>query len=485
MPNVRFLNWNIRNLSQAKIAIPGMCTAIARTIWNLNPDVVGLFEVRSIGAQATMQQIATALNVLAGGAQYNTWHLSAVTSTEYYGFIVRDTTVVRPMTCAANPNAPAPPGFGTAAAPITNLDGAVWNTWPDNLWAGAAAAGQGPTVPLVNTFFSPAHDRAAKRSRANFAGRNVDDGGYSLGRGFRMPCLAMYHVHTGAGDYYFPIVCCHYAAVRSGRNHLGQSQVAQLRMLHIAQLFSWIDAQNPAPAERGYMDVNGNAESVQELIFTGDFNIDFLQNLAGGTNLERTNHDALSALTPTQQQGGSVAPPAAPGALPGGGVPMVPFPLPWSAAPAVDTISPQQLRAAVTRQATIFKRYPLPPKPPPPPPANPAATRTAAFDNFFYGGTRSATAGAAFGPAPPPGNLDSGDVIDMTARIGQPGGVLAANQIEVSGPAAFYGGAHAANLAPNLQGVAGVAPPLTLTDQWIGANLVSDHVPVVLEILCP
>jgi hypothetical protein len=34
-------------------------------------------------------------------------------------------------------------------------------------------------------------------------------------------------------------------------------------------------------------------------------------------------------------------------------------------------------------------------------------------------------------------------------------------------------------------GVLGVAPALTVNDRWIGANLVSDHVPAVLEFQCP
>ena len=256
-------------------------------------------------------------------------------------------------------------------------------------------------------------------------------------------------------------------------------------MLHIAELFSWVDMQNPAPAVRGYLDLDNAAREVEELIFTGDFNIDFLQNQAGGTVLQQTNRNALNALTPTAQQGGSVAPPAGPGAGGGAAPPVVPFALPWDDPPDYDSIGNQSLRAAVTRQATIFSRYPPLPHPAPPAPANPAATRTAAFDNFFYGGTQSATTAAAFGPPPPPGALDSGNVIDMTANVVQPGAVAAPGQIEVSGAAAFYGGTHAANRAPNLQVAAGQGPALTLTERWIGANIVSDHVPVSLDVPCP
>ena len=186
MPNIRILNWNIRTLSAAKLAIPGMRTAIARSIVALNPDIVVLLKVRSLsGAGAVqMQQLANAMNVLAGGAQYTTWQLSQVTGSEYYAFFVRDTAVVRPMACIQNPNGPAQPGFGTTANPLSNLAAGRWSTWPNNGWVAAAAGGQAPNAPLVNTFLTPRRDRAAKRQRTNFAGRSAADGGYALGRGF-------------------------------------------------------------------------------------------------------------------------------------------------------------------------------------------------------------------------------------------------------------------------------------------------------------
>jgi hypothetical protein len=486
---LRILNWNIRNLSASKIVIPGMSTAIARTIVGLNPDIVILLEVHSFKVGFVMQRLVTELNSIAGGTKYTTCQLSHVTGSEYYAFIVRDTATVRPMRCAANPNFPPPamaPPLGTSDNPVRNLEATCWTTWPNNTWNGAVPPNQAPDAPLVNTFVDEGDlDRSGKRRREDFAGRSVADGGYALGRGFRLPCLAIFHQHTAAGDSYFPIVVCHYAAIRSGRNMLAQSQVGQLPYLHIAQLFSWVDQQNPAPAVRGYLDLDGVAQTVQEIVFTGDFNIDFLQNDANGDGLQQTNRTALGALTPTGQQGGSVFPLAAPGKdpTPPAPVPDVPF-AELSLAPDVDSIGPQSLRAAVTRQKTIFRRYPPLPRPPPPPPASSADTRSAAFDNFFYGGTRAANAAATFGSPPPPGSLDSGDVVDLTANIVRPGRRVGRPPlIDVSAVAWYYGGVHAADRAPSLQ-VPG-RQPLTLTDTWIGANLVSDHVPMTLDIPDP
>jgi hypothetical protein len=485
VPNIRILNWNIQQLSAAKLAIPGMATAIARTIVALNPDVAVILEVRHANAAASMQELAEELNAAAGGGTaYQTWQLSERTGLEHYAFFIRDTALVRPMQFTPNPVAPVAAGLGTRANPIANLEWARWQTWPVGIaWGAAVLAGQAPPAPLVTRFSHPRLERAPKRRRASFSGRSIEEGGYALGVGSRLPCLAVFQVHTGAGDYYFPIVTCHYAAVPDGRNQLAQGQIKQLRELHIAQLFF--------PAS-GFLHINGGPIQVQELIFTGDFNVDFRQNLPGGDNLQTTNRQAMNALTPTQQMGGSAGPAAAPGA-PGAPPPFGP---PWSPEPEKGTVPNQQLRAAVTWQKTIFQPCPPGPQPPPAPappplvpPANRDAARTAAFDNFFYGGTQGAQVVAGVippgppGPPPPPANPDSGQVDDLTLRIAPPPPpALGAGQVDVSEPAFEYGHVHGASWAPNLQ-VPGAA--LTLTDQWIGATLISDHVPVVLEIPCP
>jgi hypothetical protein len=333
---------------------------------------------------------------------------------------------------------------------------------------------------LIDLFQTPVHDRAAKRGR--FAGQAINNGGYALGRGRRLPCLAMFMVH-GAALTLVPIVVCHYAAVRGGRNFLGQQQIAQLHQLHIAQLFSFYNvlAHPVPPPTSGYLDVDGAAVAVQNIMYTGDFNVDFLKNRAApmGDHLQSVNRAALDRLTPTVQQGGSVAPAAAAGAP--GAVPAVPFPAGTfvPGAPIVSNIPRQALRAACTTSGTILKQLPAAPPMPVPPP-NTAALRAAAFDNFLYGGTELNTAVLAAG-APP---NDSGQIIDVPFDIQQPGAPPPAITV---GPLQIHyapAGTHRANLAPNLAGGVGAAP-LTVNDRWIGAYLISDHVPAVLQFQCP
>src|SRR5207245_1001853 len=97
------------------------------------------------------------------------------------------------------------------------------------------------TMPLTDVY---ARTRTG-RNPSSFRGQTPNMGGYALGRGFRLPCLAMFKIHTAAGDYIIPTISCHYGAVRGGRNHLALGQIAQLKDLQISQLFNDIAA--PAP----------------------------------------------------------------------------------------------------------------------------------------------------------------------------------------------------------------------------------------------
>jgi hypothetical protein len=105
---------------------------------------------------------------------------------------------------------------------------------------------------------------------------------------------------------------------------------------------------------------------------------------------------------------------------------------------------------------------------------------SAAFDNFFYGGTQLTSAAAANGV----GAADSGEIVNVPANIVQ--GAPAAGQINVSTVAAHYTGRAKKNaaLAPNLQLAAG-GPALSADDRLIGARLISDHLPVILTFTCP
>ncbi|WP_068618423.1 exonuclease/endonuclease/phosphatase family protein [Paenibacillus tuaregi] len=481
MPNLRIMNWNIEVLSWTKINVPGMAAAIARTIVSQDIDIVIIVEVRLTRVYRVMSLLSAALNNEAVAINplrvndYKGFFLSYSTGSERYGFIVKDLDTIRPVGLVAGNGQD-----GSANYPVSNLKKNSWTVWPSNDWTTTAYPVQAgrPMIPLVDLYaVSPRRNNPA-RFRGQAQGNGPNGGsGYSLGRGFRMPCLAMFMVHTAAGEYLLPIVCCHYAAVRSGRNFLGQGQVNQLMFLHICQMFDDTVAVLAGGPHSHFIEVDGNAVRVEELFFTGDFNMDFLENDPNGTNIQMTNHSSYRALTPTLEQGGSAAPAALP-APPEAPVPAVPYTPPFSNGPLTNTINQQQLKAAVTTQGTILKKYNAGVVP-----ASTDALKGAAFDNFLYGGTVASTAAINFGT----GGVDAGDVIDVPANIVQTGGVANNSDIDVSGVAAYYAARtkKKAHLAPSLQANQAVGPALTVNDRLIGARLISDHLPVIIDFICP
>jgi hypothetical protein len=490
------MNWNIEQLSWNKIQLPGMADAIARVVVGSDVDILVIVEVKTVNLDGIMTTLRDAINHRRPAltpAYY--WLSSMTTGGEHYGFIVRDINAIRPLRFAINPNAPIPiQKDGTADEPFTDLHALNWTTWPVAFPAAAPhVVPPRPRMGLINTFATPRAERPTKIQKTNFAGQVFNAGGYAQGRGYRMPCLAMFVVRGPGGALtYLPIVVCHYASVRGGRNFLAQKQISQLNQLHIAQLFSFYDttAHPLLPPECGFLAIDGAAVAVRNIIYTGDFNVDFLQNHPGGGNVPSTNHDALSSLTPTLQTGGSANPAAAAGAVPGV-APVVPFNAPFPPAPDVDEIPFQDLRASSTTEGTILNKVGLipPPMPPlkpltlPPPPANTLVIRGGAIDNFFYGGAEANTAIINFGV----NNVDSGEVIDVPAHIQQHGAGGAPPNLSVNGLQAHYAatGKKRGHYAPNLAGAHGVAPPLDVNDRWIGARMISDHLPVVIEIVCP
>ena len=491
--NIRIMNWNIEQLSSDKIQIAGMAEAIASVVFGSNIDILVILEVKTVNLDQIMTILCNQINHLQPLPR-SYWLTSQTTGGEHYGFIIRDITVIRPLQFATNLNAPlAIRSDGTSVHPFTDLRALNWTTWP------VAFPTVAPPVPpprprmgLINIFVSPENPRPPKMRKTNFGGQPVSHGGFSEGRGFRMPCLAMFVVRGPGGALtYLPIVVCHYASIRGGRNFLAQQQIGQLKQLHIAQLFSYYDALNPAPPVSGYLAIDGAAVAVENIIYTGDFNINFRRNNpagGAGNSVPRTNRRALNNLTPTWAHGGSAPPPpATAGVAPA--APVVPFNV-FPPAPEASEIPNQALRASSTTTGTILKTvlvpppaWPAAPNTLPPSPANTLLIRGGAIDNFFYGGAEANTAAVNFGV----NHIDSGEIIDVPALIEQQGVGGAPPHITVNALQAHYAasGTKLGIDAPRLAGAFGVAAALNVLDRWIGARLVSDHLPVVIEITCP
>lgn len=485
MPNIRVMNWNIEKLGKTKLDVNGMGRALARTVVAADVDILLVLEVVPDSAIYAMEQLSRALNLAEGAARPNAprvahrwqgYFLSPKSSTECYGVFIRDLDTVRPVF----PDT----AKGDEKNPLRDLTDVSFKIWPSPDWTNSAypISSSPPTFPLCQTYLGEDADsddsgeRPNKRRRHNFPGQSQGNGGFALGLGYRLPVLTMFCVHTRSAEYLIPIVACHHAAVRSGRNGLAQSQIERLKELHIAQLFNGLGASRHIDVLESDSPPKHRPVRVQELCFTGDYNVDFLNNGSNGANdLAAKNYRAYLALTPTQQQGGSATPPALPGEeqkppdMTRGPVPVAPLP--------EHHCFPLGLRAAVTTQATILHHY-RPKQPPPPPPYT-----SAAFDNFFYGGTRMSQATIAHGV----GNIDSGEVVYVHENIVQQGGEAADRLVDVSQIAAHYfkRGTKNAKHAPGLLQPHSAGTPLNSNDRLIGARFLSDHLPVVIQFECP
>lgn len=462
MPQIRVMNWNIESLSRNKIKYPGFLLAVARTIIAADVDVLIIVELRKVGPDLILDGLSRELNGLAPGLHGNDWlgnFYSHDTGTERYGVLIRNLDLIRPVGITDQ-------NVGTAEAPIKNLLDHRFEVLPSDFPNPAYPINMASrqVIPLIDLYATDPLARRVKK-KIKFAGS-------------RKPCLIVFKVHT-ANDYIFPIVGCHYGATRKGTNALAQFQVDQLRLLHIAQLYSNYDLdldEGPGDAVSRYMNIGGHPVRVQELAFTGDFNMDFMENAAGhpGSTASR-NRNSYDTITPTAQFAGSTAPPAdAPPAAPG-----VPSINPVTA-PDRDSIPKQALRAAVTAQGTILIKV-----------ADKIKNcqrpywclRSAAFDNFFYGGTQFHLA-VIPGFQPPDGANDAGEVINMPDNVVR-GVPHYPEDFNVQPIASYY---IAYKKGVKGTGTAfGLYPPWpkTARDVLVGARLLSDHLPVVVEFPCP
>lgn len=501
MPNIRFVNWNIEKLSGNKIGIAGISAAIGEIISTSQADILIVLELSSGTAQVAMTAVSNAANAAAvaagGGANdYTGWLLSNQTGFECYGILIRDLNEVRPI--QLNPPAAGIPD-GTSGNPLVNIDSNTFSTWPAplvgagavaNAYPGLAAPAARPLLPLTDIF---ATTPPTGRKRRRFSGQTLAVGGYAAGRGFRMPCLAMFEIANGGGaaSHIVPVLVCHLGAVRGGANHLARGQVAQYKATHIAQKYN----------NGGYIDLNNTAVPIQELMITGDFNIDFLIQAPpmAAAGLPTGNRIAMNSVTPTSTDGGSAAPAAIPGVP--GAVPAVPFVMPvvgWPEGPIATAIAALALRSAETSVGTILHHY----APAAAVPANLAALRGACFDNFFFGGTQLSATMQTLTPAPPAAN--AADIQDVPAMIVQ-AGAGGAGAVDVSATQAHYAAQFAAAIAA--AAAAGLVPPppphfhyayaipnlapgapaaaLTTNDQLIGARFISDHLPTIIQFNLP
>lgn len=472
MTNICILHWNLEKFGRGRANVNYLVNTMADIIYDQNADICIFTELApATGGQALLRLAQACSQKYGNNAEsyFRYYFVSENAGAECYGFLIKDINVVRPLQfyqLQTNPVA----NLGTLANPLTCLDAGGWKMWP-NGWDQILPAQNGFTTgdmlaPVMDLFAMRTNPRLGS-AYYNFAGQAMTGGGYAQGSGSRLPALAVFTVKTDNGLYWFPVVALHAAASLGTSNPLAECQVPQLALLHIAQLFGLGDdrADAAGPRQAGYLYINENQQTnpttgwlpVQNLMVTGDFNLDF-----------NDDADAYNALTTAVATGGSGTPggaAATAGNAPGATPPVTGIQAP-TASRSQRAAFLMSLKTGVTQGFTHLNQYQAG--------GTNSPFGTVVFDNMFYGGQQ--LAGAV---NPNGGTGDAAFVPNVPAAITAPGGTFS-----IAGLATSYAqaGVRNANQAAAAPLRAYPTQPMTTSAQLIGARLISDHLPQVTQV---
>lgn len=329
MSTITIMTWNLMNLTQDKINVPGVAEAIAMIIGTAyNPtrlttepaDIVFLLELDASRAKPIMTSICAAANAFLGSNPYDWFESGDAGSGFAYGLLVRHGIDLLKAPLKAN---------GENVHEPSDKKNSVYSQW---------------ALPIV------------KR-------------GYT-----RKPCLFVFNLGSTQAPHLLPILVCHLKANRGEEetdqttrdaNPLALLEVTKLKDFKIAKLF------NAPPAVQAASKKKPDPR-ILELIITGDFNFDFNMSMADINFYTETRGKTvvpcLSFLTPTRTGDGSTSPTALPGENPPDG---------RLALRAANTTSGTFLVSPVQAGIRWTNYYP----------GNLSLLRAGNLDNFFYGGT--------------------------------------------------------------------------------------------------
>lgn len=254
--------------------------------------------------------------------------------------------------------------------------------------------------------------------------------------GVRYPCLALFYV-TGAAEPYLPIFVCHFKANTN-------TATEQMRRIPYISLLNHIAHQNPLS-----MQINGAHQQITKAIFTGDFNVHYT---TGGAN---------SAYNPFV-------------AIP---IPHPVTPTPNRRPPApVDSLG---FNMAITQEKTHLYRFHTFVKKSRSEKRTTLDLRRNLYDNFFFGG-HSATYPSAI-------TLVGQSVVDVPK-------MFRGDVLELKECLSYYAALDAKGLKDNpyqirvknyVNQLRSRYSTVNLEASLVGARLISDHLPVILEVQLP
>lgn len=256
---IKMLNWNIQNFGMQKAGFSDILSAVAEVVVNLQVDLFVIMELNTkspVDAVTISTAMCDFLNYFAKknnqGDFYKVCVLSPNTGVEFYGFIVRDTSVIQPLPLII-PN-PLPVSVGGAA------ESTPWNhvTFGQVAFNGSIQIINGfplvtPDLPKVNL------GRAGLRSPV------------PVWPGNRKPAFGLFYVpNANACNRLFGVLACHYIP----------NATLALQQINVLPYFSVLSSIGQGSVASPQLNIKfattaAASYEVQCGVVTGDFNINY------------------------------------------------------------------------------------------------------------------------------------------------------------------------------------------------------------------
>lgn len=460
MTTIKVMNWNLERFGGGRAQIADLTSLIATILVEEEIDLFVGLEIAGVTGQLAMEMIAEGCRALAiadkqtnATGLYRCIQLAETTGGETYGFLVRDLSKLRP--CAPAVGQGADDSLGCQQLPLRSMWDIAWTTFGGVAdWTNKSNLDTTEILipaPLAAPFVQVKRTESSNADWVNFQGQSMANGGTALGNGSRQPCVAMFAMQTSAGGTaYMAVVALHSGATRSASNILGANQFRQLTLLDVCQSYGVQAQTNPAvtgrAASQGYID--GNWVAPANLLVLGDFNMNF----ADTEKKKGKTYDAYQMVSPDTWN----APGTESGAPGNAGTAPKNAPSTVKTCPTVrfepDAKFPMYLKTGIYNEMTHLT--PVDEFDP-----NKENIFNGCLDNIFFGGTATYNQPAAIIPIP--------------ARIQDRTYIIA----ELAQYYAVLGVRHA-----DVESLWEANMTINNLDALTGARLISDHLPVVLQL---
>jgi hypothetical protein len=242
------------NIGSTKVGI------IGQILQKIDFDILFIVELRkSSSASAVLKGICKTLNAI---NQHNyDFYTSYATGLELYGVIIKNDPNIIPLFPKKSGNKPLGHYYS-----INNLDNFTFTPNQNNAYKEKGQPAKFPLIDLQNISIIEETDVMKNKKNTKVWVNKGPDSIYK--NKFRKPCLVPFLIYGKL----IPFVVLH---LKSGQERGTKYQIHRIKGLHICQKYF--------PIPNKDLDIDGTNYSVDNIVITGDFNLDFRRRTQNGT----------------------------------------------------------------------------------------------------------------------------------------------------------------------------------------------------------